>query len=47
MATIKILLFDMEDVFCDSDFGYRLNLLGKWTGVLVAEIEQRGFKSVF
>ena len=47
MATIKILLFDMDGVFCGSDFGYHLNLFEEWTGVSVAEIEQRSFKSVF
>ena len=47
MATIKILLFDMDGVFCNSDFGYHLNLLEEWTGVSVAEIEQPSSKSVF
>ena len=46
MATIKILLFDMDGVFCDPDLKYNLNLLEAWTGVWVVEIEQRSFKSV-
>ena len=47
MATIKILLFDLDGVFCDYDFRYHLNQLEEWTGVSVAEIEQPSSKSVF
>ena len=47
MAAIKTLLFGMDGVFCDYDFGHHLTLLERWTGVSAAEIEQCIFKSGF
>ena len=47
MAAIKTLLYGMDGVFCDYDFGHRLTLLERWTDVLAAEIDQYIFKSGF
>ena len=47
MALTKTLLFGMDGVFCDYDFGHHLTLLEGWTGVSAAEIEQSIFKSGF